>query len=89
MLFRSVDASEARLGQVFLNLVVNAAQAIPEGHAHQHTITVSTATAADGQVLIEIADTGTGMSPEVLEQLFRPFFTTKPLGIGTGLGLSI
>ena len=84
-----VDASEARLGQVFLNLVVNAAQAIPEGHAHEHTITVSTATAADGRVVIEIADTGTGMSPEVLEQLFRRFFTTKPLGIGTGLGLSI
>lgn len=73
-----VDASEARLGQVFLNLVVNAAQAIPEGHAHQHTITVSTATAADGQVLIEIADTGTGMSPEVLEQLLRPRHRHRP-----------
>lgn len=84
-----VDASEARLGQVFLNLVVNAAQSIPEGHAGDNVIKVSTATRADGQVVVEISDSGGGMPPEVIEQLFTPFFTTKPLGVGTGLGLSI
>jgi PAS domain S-box-containing protein len=84
-----VEASEARLGQVFLNLVVNAAQAIAEGNAEDNEIRISTATDAAGRVTIEIADTGPGMPPEVLCRLFTPFFTTKPVGVGTGLGLSI
>jgi len=84
-----VQASETRLGQVFLNLVVNAAQAIAEGRANDNAITVTTGVAPDGQVVVEIADTGCGMPPEVLARLFTPFFTTKPVGVGTGLGLSI
>lgn len=84
-----VEASESRLGQVFLNLVINAAQAIPEGRTKNNEICISTSTEPNGGVVIEIADTGSGMPPEVLRRLFTPFFTTKPLGVGTGLGLSI
>jgi signal transduction histidine kinase len=84
-----VEASESRLGQVFLNLVINAAQAIPEGHAERNQIRIATSTDEAGRVLIAIADTGTGMSPDILGRLFTPFFTTKPAGVGTGLGLSI
>ncbi|HEY1816133.1 MAG TPA: response regulator [Kofleriaceae bacterium] len=84
-----VYANESRLGQVFLNLIVNAAQAIPEGRASQHQIRVATSVTADDRVRIDIADTGSGMAPDVVAQLFTPFFTTKPIGVGTGLGLSI
>jgi CheY-like chemotaxis protein len=84
-----VQASESRLGQVFLNLVVNAAQAIAEGDAENNEIRISTSVDPGGSVVIEIADTGPGMPPEVLVRLFTPFFTTKPMGVGTGLGLSI
>lgn len=84
-----VYANEPRLGQVFLNLIVNAAHAIPEGNVSNNCITLHTHQRRDGKVVIEIRDTGCGMSPNVLAQLFTPFFTTKPLGLGTGLGLSI
>ena len=84
-----VEANEARLGQVFLNLIVNAAQAIPEGHVEDHEIHVTTGVEPGGGVVVEIADTGVGMAPEVMARLFTPFFTTKPVGVGTGLGLSI
>ncbi|MGZ3460090.1 MAG: hybrid sensor histidine kinase/response regulator, partial [Archangium sp.] len=84
-----VEANEARLVQVFLNLLVNAAQAIPEGHAEENEIRVTTGRGADGGVVVEVSDTGTGMAPEVLEHIFEPFFTTKPVGQGTGLGLPI
>jgi signal transduction histidine kinase len=84
-----VQASESRLGQVFLNLIINAAQAITEGHADNNEIRISIGLNPNGCVVIEIADTGSGMPPEVLAQLFTSFFTTKPIGIGTGLGLSI
>jgi CheY-like chemotaxis protein/anti-sigma regulatory factor (Ser/Thr protein kinase) len=83
-----VSANEGRLGQVFLNLLVNAAQAIPEGDVERNEIRVVTRSHAEG-VAIEVRDTGSGMSPEHLEKLFEPFFTTKPVGVGTGLGLSI
>ncbi len=84
-----VEASESRLGQVFLNIVVNAAQAIAEGRADNNEIRISTSTDPSGGAVVEIADTGPGMPPDVLAQLFTPFFTTKPIGVGTGLGLSI
>jgi CheY-like chemotaxis protein/two-component sensor histidine kinase len=80
--------NESRLGQVFLNLLVNAAQALPEGRSEENEIRVSTR-AQDGQVVVEIADTGGGIPPEVLPHIFDPFFTTKPAGVGTGLGLAI
>ncbi|MEO6709037.1 MAG: response regulator, partial [Planctomycetota bacterium] len=84
-----VDANESRLGQVFLNLVVNAAQAIPEGHADTNLITVTTRADARGLVVVEIQDSGPGIPAEIQKQLFTPFFTTKPAGVGTGLGLTI
>ena len=83
-----VSASESRLAQVFLNLLVNAAQALPEGHASENEIRVATHSRGD-HVVIEVADTGPGIPPEALGRLFTPFFTTKPVGVGTGLGLSI
>jgi PAS domain S-box-containing protein len=83
-----VDANEARLGQVFLNLLVNAAQAIPEGQADRHEIRVATRTDENGNVLVEVSDTGTGITPENMSRIFDPFFTTKGES-GTGLGLSI
>jgi PAS domain S-box-containing protein len=83
-----VDANEARLGQVFLNLLVNAAQAIPEGHADKHEIRVATRTDDHGNVVIEVSDTGMGILPENIPRIFDPFFTTKG-ETGTGLGLSI
>ena len=84
-----VAANEARLGQVFLNLVVNAAQAIPEGRAEANEIRVVTRMDGCGRVVIEVRDTGPGIPPNVEKQLFTPFFTTKAIGTGTGLGLSI
>ena len=84
-----VLANESRLGQVFLNLIVNAAQAIDEGHAGANEIVLATGVAKPGWVYAEVRDTGGGMPPAVLERLFTPFFTTKPPGVGTGLGLSI
>src|SRR5262249_48554174 len=83
-----VEANEARLGQVFLNLLVNAAQAIPEGQAGRHEVSVSTRTDEVGKAVVEVSDTGTGIAPENLPRIFDPFFTTKGDG-GTGLGLSI
>jgi PAS domain S-box-containing protein len=83
-----VDANEARLGQVFLNLLVNAAQAIPEGRADNNEVRVVTRTDEQGNVVVEVSDTGTGIPRENLTRVFDPFFTTKG-ETGTGLGLSI
>jgi signal transduction histidine kinase len=82
-------ANESRLGQVLLNLIVNAAQAMPEGHADRHELRVATRTGSDGRVVIEVADTGAGIPRHHLDRIFDPFFTTKAVGVGTGLGLSI
>lgn len=83
-----VEADEARLGQVFLNLIVNAAQALPEGRAEAHRIDVSTR--LEGQrVVVTVRDTGRGIATENLERIFDAFFTTKSVGAGTGLGLTI
>ena len=80
---------DARLGQVFLNLIVNAAQAIPEGAAEHNEIRLRTRVDSDGRIVIDVEDTGAGIPPHVMSRLFTPFVTTKPVGIGTGLGLSI
>jgi PAS domain S-box-containing protein len=84
-----VVCNEARLGQVFLNLLVNAAHAIPEENAHAHVIAVRTRALPGDRVSVEVRDTGCGIAPENLRRIFDPFFTTKPPGVGTGLGLSI
>lgn len=83
-----VYANEARLGQVLLNLIVNAAQSIPEGNTNGNTITIATRR-LDDMVAIEVTDTGGGIAPEVLPRIFDVFFTTKAAGVGTGLGLAI
>jgi signal transduction histidine kinase len=84
-----VRGSDGRLGQVFLNLIMNAAQAMQEGEAHTNQLRVTTRLGDDGQVAVEIADTGTGIPNELLGKIFEPFFTTKKVGEGTGMGLSI
>jgi len=84
-----VLGSEARLGQVFLNLIINAAQAIPEGHADENEIHLSARVSSPEQVVVSVRDTGSGIAAHVLERIFDPFFTTKPPAVGTGLGLSI
>ncbi len=85
----SVYGNEARLGQVFLNLLVNAAQSIPEGAADRNEIRISTRLDGQGRIVIDVRDTGGGIPEEVRTRIFEPFFTTKPVGVGTGLGLSI
>jgi two-component system, NtrC family, sensor kinase len=81
-----VQADISRLTEVFVNLLSNAADAMP----HDGTLTVrATLCAEDGAVRIEVQDTGCGIEPENLPRIFDPFFTTKAPGHGTGLGLSI
>jgi signal transduction histidine kinase len=84
-----VEASAVRLTQVFLNLLINAGQAIPEGAPDRHAVAVATRTDASGWAVVEVKDTGCGIRPDDLGRLFTSFFTTKPVGVGTGLGLSI
>ena len=84
-----VEGNESRLGQVFLNLLINAAQSMPEGNADRNEILVVTRMDPSGQVAIEFHDTGSGISPDIIGRVFDPFFTTKAIGVGTGLGLSI
>jgi signal transduction histidine kinase len=83
-----VRANEARLGQVFLNLIVNAAQALDATRFERNVIRIRTGT-LEGKVVIEVADNGPGIPPEHRTRVFDPFFTTKPVGVGTGLGLAI
>lgn len=89
------------LVQVFFNLLTNAAHAIPEGASEVNEIRISTRVegpsegpveghqAANSQIVVEIADSGGGIAPDVIAHVFEPFFTTKPLGEGRGLGLSV
>jgi PAS domain S-box-containing protein len=84
----AVEGTESRLGQVFLNLIVNAAQAMPDRPVEENEIRASVTHDGDW-VVVEVADNGAGMSDDVRRRIFDPFFTTKPIGEGTGLGLSI
>ena len=83
-----VLANEGRIGQVFINLLLNAAQAM-EGGASANQLTVSTWTDERGRAVVSVRDTGVGMTPEIQARIFDPFFTSKPIGVGTGLGLAI
>jgi PAS domain S-box-containing protein len=84
-----VEGNESRLGQVFLNLLLNAAHAIPEGETERNEIRVTTRTDANGRAIVEVRDSGMGIPTEIRERIFDPFFTTKPASEGTGLGLWI
>jgi two-component system cell cycle sensor histidine kinase/response regulator CckA len=84
-----VIANEARLGQVFLNLLLNAVQALPERSYEANEIRVVARASASEHVVVEVHDNGIGIAPQVRGRIFEPFFTTKPIGIGTGLGLAI
>jgi signal transduction histidine kinase len=85
----AVAGTALRLGQVFLNLLLNAAQAIPPGRPEAHEIRVVTGTNDQGWAVIAISDTGVGIPPAQLGRVAAPFFTTKGQGTGSGLGLSI
>jgi PAS domain S-box-containing protein len=84
-----VEADEARLGQVFINLLVNAAQAFKDVNTDTNEIRVATSTDAEGRAVVELRDNGSGIPAALLSRVFDPFFTTKPIGVGTGLGLAI
>ncbi len=84
--------NSARLEQVFLNLLINAIQALPSAHSENNRIVIRLYEERRGShdcVVVEVADTGAGIPPENLDRVFDPFFTTKPVGLGTGLGLPI
>lgn len=83
-----LNLNGGKLHQVFLNVIVNAAQSIEEGHPEKNKICITTLQ-QDQKVLIKIGDTGKGIPSETLPRIFDPFFTTKPIGEGTGLGLFI
>ena len=84
-----VEADDARLGQVFINLLVNAAHAFKDGNADTNEIRIVTSTDPEGRAVVEVCDNGPGIAPALLGRVFDPFFTTKPVGGGTGLGLAI
>jgi C4-dicarboxylate-specific signal transduction histidine kinase len=83
-----VRGSAARLGQVFLNLVLNATHALPESRLERNRLTVRSLD-EDDHVVVEVQDNGSGITPEIMPRIFESFFTTKPPGLGTGLGLPI
>jgi CheY-like chemotaxis protein/anti-sigma regulatory factor (Ser/Thr protein kinase) len=84
-----VAGNEARLGQVLVNLLMNAVQALPEVNSQANRIRASTFTDERGRAVVEVEDNGHGIPPEYLGRIFDPFFTTKPMGQGTGLGLAL
>jgi signal transduction histidine kinase len=84
-----VLATESRLGQVVLNLVLNASQAMPTRLSSHNRVLIASRTDEQGRAVLEVADNGTGIPADVAPHVFDPFFTTKPPGVGTGLGLAI
>lgn len=84
-----VSLPASRLGQVFLNLLLNAAQSIAPGRSNDNHIHISTRTDTDGWAVVEITDSGSGIPYELQKTIFEPFVTTKSPGSGTGLGLFV
>ncbi|MDQ8020788.1 MAG: PAS domain-containing protein [Moraxellaceae bacterium] len=95
----AMQGDPTQIHQVVMNLVTNAMQAMPAGGTIDVTLNVTDATAAlitttgvltpGRYIVLQVADTGSGIAPEVLERIFDPFFTTKEVGVGCGLGLSL
>lgn len=83
-----VLAHEGRLVQVFVNLLINAAQALPEAGPRPREVRV-TVDATATTAVVEVIDTGVGIPAELMVRVFEPFFTTRPVGVGTGLGLAV
>jgi PAS domain S-box-containing protein len=83
-----IEGNASQLAQVFVNLLTNAAQALPEGSNQSNEIRVATRREGDS-VVIEVSDNGCGIPKELQDRIFEPFYTTKAVGIGMGLGLSI
>jgi signal transduction histidine kinase len=84
-----VVGDEARLGQVLLNLLVNAVHAIEPGAASENFVRIRSGVDDGGDPFVEVSDSGSGIEPDLADRIFDPFFTTKPVGGGTGLGLAI
>jgi signal transduction histidine kinase len=84
-----VEADDARLGQVFINLLVNAAHAFPDENTDANEIRIVTSTDSGGRAVVEVRDSGSGIPAAVLGRIFEPFFTTDAIGVGAGLGLAI
>ena len=84
-----IEGSEARLGQLFVNLLLNAALAITPGRAEANLVRLSAFTDLVGRAVVEVQDTGAGIPPESLNRIFDPFFSSKPSGVASGLGLSV
>lgn len=82
----AVECLPGQLNQIFLNMLVNASQAIK---GRRGTITIRTGMENDAEAFVEFTDDGEGIEPENINRIFDPFFTTKPVGSGTGLGLSL
>ncbi len=84
-----VEANPKRLGQVFVYLLTNAAEAVPAGSPDRNYVSVGIATDVLGRAVVEVRDTGIGISQDILHRIFDPFFTTKSFGKGTGLSLAM
>jgi signal transduction histidine kinase len=84
-----VRAEEGQLARVFMNLLINAAQATGDGGAGEHTIVLTTRTDAAGRAVAEVTDDGPGIAPEMIHRIFDPFFTTPLEKTAMGLGLAV
>ncbi len=84
-----VDGHFGRLTQAFIDILTNAAEAIPRGAPGANAVTIETRLDEAGRAVIEISDSGAGIDPADLPHVFEPFFTTKPRAVSTGLGLSL
>jgi PAS domain S-box-containing protein len=84
-----VVANESKLGQVFINLLLNAAHAIAEAGRERGEIQIGTCVDGAGRAVVTVRDNGAGIAPSTLARIFEPFFTTKEIGKGTGLGLAV
>jgi signal transduction histidine kinase len=84
-----IRGNSARLGQVFVHLLMNAAEAIPAGDRDENEITISTSKDEESRVVVTVHDTGCGVPKKLQTRIFEPFFTTKDIGQGVGVGLSV